>query len=161
MGLDIHAAQVDIEIGLPGRIKPTDKTGVVAAVVALLTQDETIGLLLRQAADGRRRMESFQQVAQQVGPVEREGKEAFKVRHLARLDGKGAFLIRVDAQRCQLLTDVIGDELLFPPVLVAPRLGQVAVDERLRTRQGNRLPTVPPASRISGVLPIQVPISGR
>ena len=53
----------------------------------------------------------------------------------------------MDAQRCQLLTDVIGDELLFPPVLVAPRLGQVAVDERLRTRQGNRLPTVPLAGQ--------------
>ena len=63
MGSKLHAAEIHEQVRISVGICPADHPGIIAAVVALVSNDKIVCLLLGQSAHGRSRIKGLKQVS--------------------------------------------------------------------------------------------------
>ena len=139
----VHAAQVDVEGGLPVvGVQPPDDAGIIAAVVAFVLQDKVIRGLFGQAAYGGGGVQLVQDVAQVSGAVHVEVEVGLQVHHLAGSGGVGAFFPYVGTDALEGFAQVGADQSLFLAVLGAPFFRHAFVDDGHGACQRHRMPAV-------------------
>ena len=87
----------------------------------LVTEDEVVGILLRQSADGGRRMQQLEHIAHTLIVRQGEGEVAAQMHQVGRTHGARSLLMDIVGHTLQTVHQVGGHIALLLDILRAPR----------------------------------------
>ena len=116
-----HAAERDIEMRLTVDVERSHESAVIVAAVMLGSANQVYGLPLGQSAHGGGGMQLTEEGAEWHRPGQRKTEVAAQMAQVARGDSIGSLLLTMVGEAADAIGDIIGHQLLFGDILLAPK----------------------------------------